>query len=109
MQQSLVLPGYQILGNLYQSAERLLVKAIDEVHGRTVVLKILRPGSNGQVGFARLKREATLVEQFDLTRMMQPLATFEANGMQVLVMEDQVIQNVKFGGLGVEITLLQIN
>ena len=88
MQQTLVLPGYQILDKLYQSAERLLVKAKDEVNGRTVVLKILRSDRQGHLEFARLKREAALVEQFDLTRMMQPLATFEANGMQVLVMED---------------------
>ncbi|TNE50056.1 MAG: hypothetical protein EP344_17580, partial [Bacteroidetes bacterium] len=88
MQQTLSLPGYQILNALYQSAERLLVKATDEARGQTVLLKILRPGRNPHVEFARLKREAALVEQFKLNTVPQPLATFESNGMQVMVMED---------------------
>ncbi len=88
MQPTLSLPGYQILHALYQSAERLLVKATDEERGQTVLLKILRPRRNPHVEFARLKREANLVEQFKLNSVPKPLATFESNGMPVLVMED---------------------
>ena len=88
MQATISLPGYQILKALYQSAERLLVKATDEARGHTVLLKILRPGRNPHVEYARLKREANLIEHFKLSSVPKPLGTFESNGMPVLIMED---------------------
>jgi len=94
----LAIPGYQILAQIYESANSLVYRGRRELDDRTVILKLLKEDYPTPAELTRYKQEYEITRALNIEGVVRAYSLHKYNNTLVMCLED-------FGGESLKILM----